>query len=86
MHACSGVPRQGFTFHAGVAGYHRDTSPIIIFDPINQEIRGKSVLRKNTWLVIGVTDCRRGREGWGVGRGEEGELTETPKIRTGPIQ
>ena len=41
MRACSGVPRQGFAFHAGVVDYHRDTGPIIIFNQINQDFRAK---------------------------------------------
>ena len=39
-----------------------DTMPIIIFSLINQGIRAKCVLSRNTWLVIGVADCRRWRE------------------------
>ena len=38
-------------FYAGNRGLvsHRDTSPIIIFNLINQEIRDKSVLSWNKW-------------------------------------
>ena len=68
MRVCSGVPRQGLAFHAGVVDYHKDTSPIIIFNLINQEIRTKCVLNWITWLVIGVAECRRWREPYQTGK------------------
>ena len=49
-------------FKLRVVGHHGDTSPIIIFNLIYQEIRTKCVLSWNTWLVIGVADSRRWRE------------------------
>ena len=47
--ARSGVHKQGFASHAGVVGYQRDTSPIIIFNLTNYDIRAKCVLNWNTW-------------------------------------
>ena len=49
MRACSGVPRRGFAVHIGIAGYHRHTSPINIFNQINHEILAKFELSSNTW-------------------------------------
>lgn len=47
--AHSGLPKQGVASHAVVMGYHKDTSPTIIFNLINQEIRAKCVLSWNMW-------------------------------------
>ena len=67
------APKQGFAFHEGAVDNHRDTSPIIFFSQINQEILAKCVLSWNTWcdlqlLVISVAECRRWRELYQTGK------------------